>query len=103
MADSPHGSLPRIGFIGLGGMGTRMASRLLHAGYHVTVYNRTRRRAEDLERLGASIAESPRGPAAAASIVLSSVADEPALEQVMFGAEGALAGATPGSIFIDLS
>jgi 3-hydroxyisobutyrate dehydrogenase-like beta-hydroxyacid dehydrogenase len=80
-----------------------MASRLLHAGYHVTVYNRTRRRAEDLERLGASIAESPRELAAAADIVLSSVADEAALEQVMFGSEGALAGAKPGSIFIDLS
>lgn len=41
-----HGSLPRIGFIGLGGMGTRMASRLVNAGYGVTVYDRTRRRAE---------------------------------------------------------
>jgi 3-hydroxyisobutyrate dehydrogenase-like beta-hydroxyacid dehydrogenase len=103
MADSPHGSLPRIGFIGLGGMGARMASRLLHAGYRVTVYNRTRRRAEDLERSGASIADSPRALAASADIVLSSVADGAAVAQVMFGDEGALAGAEPGSIVIDLS
>ena len=80
-----------------------MVSRLLSAGYHVTVYNRTRRRAEDLERLGASIAESPRGLAGSADIVLSSVADEAALAQVMFGADGALAGAKPGSVFIDVS
>jgi 3-hydroxyisobutyrate dehydrogenase-like beta-hydroxyacid dehydrogenase len=69
----------------------------------VTVYNRTRRRAEDLERLGASIAESPRALAESADIVLSSVADGAALAQVMFGSEGALAGAKPGSVVIDLS
>jgi 3-hydroxyisobutyrate dehydrogenase-like beta-hydroxyacid dehydrogenase len=80
-----------------------MVSRLLNAGYRATVYNRTRRRAEDLERLGASIAESPRDLARASEIVLSSVADGAALEQVMFGAEGALSGAEPGSVFIDLS
>jgi len=84
-------------------MGSRMASRLLNAGYRVTVYNRTRRRAEDLERLGASIAESPHTLAGSADIVLASVADEAALAQVMFGDEGALAGAKPRSIFIDLS
>lgn len=80
-----------------------MVARLLDAGYHVTVYNRTRRRAEDLERLGASIAESPRALAGSADIVLSSVADDDALAHVMFGDEGALSGATPGSIFIDMS
>jgi 3-hydroxyisobutyrate dehydrogenase len=96
-------TLPRIGFIGLGGMGRRMASRLLNAGYHVTVHNRTRNRAEELARLGASIAESPFRLAGSADLVLSSVADDEALAQVMFGGEGALAGATPGSVFIDLS
>ena len=103
MPDTPHGSLPRIGFIGLGGMGARMASRLLNAGYRVTVYNRTRRRAEDLERIGASVADSPPALAGSADIVLSSVADGEALAQVMFGNQGALAGAQPGSIVIDLS
>lgn len=96
-------SLLRVGFIGLGGMGSRMASRLIKAGYHVTVYNRTRSRAEDFARLGASIAETSRELAGSADIVLSSVADDHALEQVMFGAEGALVGARPGSVFIDLS
>jgi 3-hydroxyisobutyrate dehydrogenase len=103
MTDSTHSSLPRVGFIGLGGMGARMASRLLGAGYRVTVYNRTRRRAEDLERLGASIAESPRDLAAFADLVLSSVTDDAALEQVMLGRDGALAGSRAGSIVIDMS
>jgi 3-hydroxyisobutyrate dehydrogenase-like beta-hydroxyacid dehydrogenase len=103
MSDSNRFSLPRVGFIGLGGMGSRMVSRLLKAGYHLTVYNRTRRRAEDLEPLGASIADSPRALAGSADIVLSSVADDAALAQVMFGGDGAIAGAKPGSIFIDLS
>jgi 3-hydroxyisobutyrate dehydrogenase-like beta-hydroxyacid dehydrogenase len=84
-------------------MGSRMVTRLLNAGYRMTVYNRTRRRAEELERLGASIAESPRELARSSEIVLSSVADDAALEQVMFGGEGALSGAEPGSVIIDVS
>jgi 3-hydroxyisobutyrate dehydrogenase-like beta-hydroxyacid dehydrogenase len=80
-----------------------MTSRLLNGGYHVTVYNRTRRRAEDLTRLGASVADTPRELARMADIVFSSVADDNALEQVMFGDEGALAGSRYGSVFIDLS
>src|ERR1700730_9346170 len=96
-------TLPHIGFIGLGGMGSRMASRLLQAGYHVTVYNRTKGRAEDLERVGATVAASPRSLSASADMVLSSVTDDNALEQVMFGDQGALEGARPSSVFIDLS
>jgi 3-hydroxyisobutyrate dehydrogenase-like beta-hydroxyacid dehydrogenase len=103
MTDSNHLSLPRLGFIGLGGMGSRMASRLLGAGYHVTVYNRTGGRAVALQRAGASIAESPRELAGSSDIVLSSVADDAALEQVMFGGGGALLGARPGTVFVDLS
>ncbi|HEV3063418.1 MAG TPA: NAD(P)-dependent oxidoreductase [Vicinamibacterales bacterium] len=101
--DSDRVSLPRVGFIGLGGMGSRMASRLLDAGYPLTVYNRTRRRAEEVQRSGASIAESPRELAGSSDVVLSSVADDAALAQVMFGDGGALPGAQPGSVFIDLS
>jgi len=84
-------------------MGSRMASRLIGAGYQVKVYNRTRRRAEELQRSGTSIAESPRELAAASDIVLSSVADDAALGQVMFGNGGALLGARPGTVVIDLS
>jgi 3-hydroxyisobutyrate dehydrogenase len=103
MSDSNRSSLSRIGFIGLGGMGSRMATRLVAAGYPVTVYNRTRRRAEELQRSGTSIADSPRELAASSDVVLSSVADDVALTQVMFGDDGALQGAPPGTVFIDLS
>jgi 3-hydroxyisobutyrate dehydrogenase len=96
-------ALPQIGFIGLGGMGSRMATRLLNAGYHVTGYDRARGRAEEFQRLGASVAESPLALAGAADVVLSSVTDDAALTQVMLGNEGAFLGARPGSIFIDLS
>ena len=90
MSDSPRTSLSHLGFIGLGGMGARMASRLLNTGYHVTVYNRTRRRAEDLEVLGASIAESPCELARSADIVLSSVAAQrPRPSNYVYGASKA--------------
>src|ERR1700676_3476274 len=103
MSYSNRASLPHIGFIGLGGMGSRMATRLLAAGYHVTVYNRTRPRAEDFQRSGASVAVSPSEPGGSSDIVLSSVADDAALVEVMFGGGGAYAGAQPASVIIDLS
>jgi len=103
MSDGNRSSLPRLGFIGLGGMGSRMASRLIGAGYQVMVYNRTKRRAEELQRIGAALAESPRELAATSDLVLSSVADDAALAQVMFGNSGALLGARPGMVIIDLS
>src|SRR3954469_16051368 len=93
---------PRLGFIGLGGMGSRMAGRLLAAGYDLTVYNRTRERARALEQRGAKVAATPRDLAAGVDIVLSSLADDAAVEGVMFGPEGALAGARSGAIFIDM-
>ena len=91
-SDSNPARLPRVGVIGLGGMGSRMAGRLLNAGYHVGVYNRTSHRADELGQFGAVVAGSPRALAEASDIVLSSVADDSALAQVMYGADGALAG-----------
>ncbi len=95
--------LSAIGFIGLGGMGSRMAARLIADGYHVTVYNRTSHRGEELRRLGASVAGTPRLLAEASDVVLSSVTDDGALEEVMYGADGALLGARPGAVVIDMS
>jgi 3-hydroxyisobutyrate dehydrogenase-like beta-hydroxyacid dehydrogenase len=94
---------PRLGFIGLGGMGSRMAGRLLSAGYGLTVYNRSRERTRPLESAGAKVADSPRGLAAASDVVLSCVADDKALEEVMLSVDGALAAARPGCAFIDMS
>ncbi len=103
MSETTKPSLPHIGFIGLGGMGRRMALRLLAAGYVVTGYDRARTHEVDLERFGASIAASPRELAAAADVVMSSVTDDAAVEDVMYGPQGVLAGARPRTVIIDVS
>src|SRR5437879_1937397 len=92
-----------VGFIGMGGMGSRMARRLLTAGYDLTVYNRKRERTRLLEQAGAKVAATPRDLAAGADIILSSVADDAAVESVMFGDDGALTAARPGTTFIEMS
>ena len=94
---------PRLGFIGMGGMGSRMAARLLAAGYHVTIYNRHRERTRVLEKLGAEVALEADELAAHVDIVVSSLADDVAVEKVMLAPDGALAGARPGTVFIEMS
>ena len=94
---------PSIGFIGMGHMGSHMAQRLLDAGYQVTVYDRTREKAEEVGERGAQVAQTVRELAASCQIVMASVTDDRAQEEVMFGPDGALAGVHSGSIVIDLS
>ena len=93
----------RLGFIGMGGMGSRMAARLLAAGYELTIYNRAPERTEALAKLGAKVAATPAQLAADVGVVLSSLADDVAVDQVMTGPRGAFAGARPGTIFIEMS
>ena len=93
----------RIGFLGLGAMGSRMAGRLLSAKNDTVVYNRTRARAEPLAQLGATIANSPRELAAEVDVIFSSVANDAALEAVMFGADGVLSGARSGATIVEMS
>ena len=94
---------PSIGFIGMGHMGSHMAQRLLNAGYQLTVYDRTREKAQEVGQQGAQVALTPRDLAAGCQIVMASVTDDRAQEEVMFGPDGALAGVHDGSIVIDLS
>ena len=94
---------PRLGFIGMGGMGSRMATRLLAAGYYLSIYNRNRERTRLLEEQGAKVALEPRELAANADIVLSSLADDVAVEEVMLSSGGVLAGARPGTVFMEMS
>ena len=93
----------RVGFIGLGVMGSRMAGRLLAARHGVVVFNRTRERARPLEARGAEVAATPSELAAGVDIVFSSVANDAALEQVMFGPEGAVAGSRAGAVIVEMS
>lgn len=103
MTDSSGTSRPRIGFIGLGGMGSRMAGRLVAAGYPVTVFDRLRDHIEQLRRRGAESAESLRALAASVDVIMSSVTDDAALEAIMYGENGVLDGARAGSVIIDMS
>jgi 3-hydroxyisobutyrate dehydrogenase-like beta-hydroxyacid dehydrogenase len=88
-----------VGLIGLGGMGTGMAKSLLRAGHRVTVFNRTRSRAEALRADGATVAATP-GEACRAGIVMTMLADDPAVESLVFGEGGVLASLPRGGVHI---
>ena len=92
-----------IAVMGLGNMGAGMARRLLKAGYEVTVYNRTRERAEALAADGAVVAGSPKLAAERADMVICMVADDNASRAAWTGDAGALAGARPGTVLMDSS
>jgi 3-hydroxyisobutyrate dehydrogenase-like beta-hydroxyacid dehydrogenase len=93
----------RIGFIGLGLMGRPMSLNLAKAGYAVTVWNRTRSRADEVVAAGATLANSPQDVAAACDVLFTIVSDPPALEAVLWGEGGALAALKPGSAYVDCS
>ena len=80
-----------------------MASRLLAAHHDVVVYNRTPERTRALEQRGAEVAATPGRLAAGVDIVFSSVTNDVALEQVMFGPDGALAGTRAGTSVVEVS
>jgi 3-hydroxyisobutyrate dehydrogenase-like beta-hydroxyacid dehydrogenase len=95
--------MAKIGFLGLGEMGTPMASRLLRAGHHLTVWNRTAERTAPLAQEGAAVASSPAKAAVGADFVITMLATPEALEQVLFGAAGLAPALSPGQILIDMS
>ena len=92
-----------VAILGLGIMGGGMARRLLSAGFPVAVYNRNPDRAVPFASAGAFIAGSPREAASHAEIIISMVADDIASKSVWLGENGALAGATRGSVLIESS
>jgi len=94
---------PTVGLIGLGLMGKPMGRNLLKAGFPLVVWNRTRAKADDLAREGAKVGENPRDTAAQADVLITIVSDPPAMEEVVFGPEGALEGLRRGSVFVDSS
>jgi 3-hydroxyisobutyrate dehydrogenase-like beta-hydroxyacid dehydrogenase len=95
--------MAELGFIGLGVMGGQMVSRLLDRGHSVCGYNRTRAKAEWLIQKGMRWADSPRSIAAAAPIVITMVTNSAALDAVVEGPDGILAGFGPEKILIDMS
>src|SRR5271168_1867024 len=95
--------MAKLGFIGLGVMGSQMVDRLLSKGHTVTGYNRTRAKAQWLVEKGMKWADSPRAVAEASDIVLAMVTNSAAIEAVTSGPDGLIAGLTPGKIFVDIS
>lgn len=91
---------PAVGLIGLGNMGSAFAERLLEAGFDLTVFNRTRSRAEPFAERGATVAESAADLGAAADVVVTSLSDDGAFESV---AESVIGAARPETVLIDLS
>jgi 3-hydroxyisobutyrate dehydrogenase-like beta-hydroxyacid dehydrogenase len=92
-----------IGFIGLGNMGGTMARNLLEAGFKVTVFNRTRERAVALAASGAAVADSPRAAVVSGGIVVTSLADDLALESVVFGENGFIDALGKDGLHISMS
>lgn len=92
-----------VGLIGLGLMGRPIALNLLRKGFSLTLWNRTASRAEALASHGARIAASPREAAAASDVLLVIVSDPPAVEQVLWGKNGALGGLRRGNVLVDCS
>lgn len=94
---------PTVGLIGLGLMGKPMANNLLKSGFPLVVWNRTAARAQDLVNEGAKLGESPRETAKLADVLITIVSDPPALDEVLWGANGAMEGLRRGSVYIDSS
>ena len=94
---------PPIGFVGLGIMGLPMAGHILDAGYPLTVYNRTRSKAEELGARGAKIADSPAEVAGASTVIITIVSDSPDVEEVVAGPQGVMDRIAEDSVVIDMS
>jgi 3-hydroxyisobutyrate dehydrogenase-like beta-hydroxyacid dehydrogenase len=93
-----------VGFVGLGIMGSRQAANLAKAGYELTVFNRTRERADAwVAEHGGTAVGSPREVAERSDVVITMVVDGDQVKQMILGEDGALAGARDGTLFVDMS
>ncbi len=96
--------MTRVGFIGLGRMGTPMAANIVDAGFPVTVWNRTAEKAQAFaEQTGAAVASDPAQLASMSDVVVTMVADGSVLESIYGGDRGVLAGLTSGATAVDMS
>lgn len=95
--------MAKLGFVGLGVMGSRMAKRLLDAGHEVTGHNRTKSKAEWLLKAGLKWAASPAAVARDTEFIFSMVTNTEALKAVTGRPEGLLAGLGTGKIYVDMS
>jgi 3-hydroxyisobutyrate dehydrogenase len=92
-----------VALLGLGTMGAGMAANLLKAGFPLTVWNRSRAKAEEFAAQGARVAETPADAVRGAGVVVAMLADDVASRAVWLGQDGALAAAEQGAVLIDCS
>lgn len=92
-----------IGFIGLGIMGSRMAGNLLAKSHELTVYNRTKQKAEDVLAMGAQWGETPKETAKHSDVLITMLTNPQAVESVALGEDGFLKHLPKGSIWVDCS
>ncbi len=95
--------MAKLGFIGLGAMGGRIAARLLEAGHELTGYNRTREKAQGLIDKGMVWAGTPRQVAENTDVIFSMVTNTATVLSIVEGPEGVLAGLGPGKFYVDMS
>src|SRR4051812_48479397 len=93
----------RIGWIGTGVMGLSMCRHLMNKGYQATVYNRTREKAKPLLDAGAAWGETPKAVAERSDVVFAIVGFPKDVREVFLGQQGALAGAKPGTVLVDMT
>jgi len=93
----------KLGWAGLGNMGTPIVKNLLKAGYPVTVYNRTKEKAQEVIEAGATSANSPTELSSASDIVLVMVSDDNAVKEIFNSENGLLHGDVAGKLFINVS
>jgi 3-hydroxyisobutyrate dehydrogenase-like beta-hydroxyacid dehydrogenase len=93
----------RIGFIGVGNMGAPIAANLLRARHEMAIWNRSADKARPLVDAGATLADSPRSAAADRDVVFTMLADDAALESVLGGDNGLLAGLRAGALHVSMS
>jgi 3-hydroxyisobutyrate dehydrogenase len=93
----------RVGWIGTGVMGRSMCGHLIAAGYTLTVFNRTKSKADELIAKGAHWADSPRDVAAASDVVFSIVGYPDDVREVLLGESGALAALNAGGVIVDMT
>ena len=93
----------RLGFIGIGNMGSRMAKRLLDHGYQLTAYNRSRAAAEALTKYGATVADSVAELASEADVIFSSLTNDATVKSVYTDPQGVCANVRRGAAIIEMS
>ncbi len=93
----------KVGFIGLGNMGSRIAQRLLDHGYHLSAFDADRAKAQAMANHGGVMAKNVRELARASDVVLSCLTNDEAVHTVYTGPEGVFAGARPGTVVLEMS